>query len=284
MQRNHVQLIGTLVRTPELRYVGNGLPATTITVGGNKTVCDASGEIRSIAFYQNVELLGEVAERIAQCAAGTGVVVNGRFQNQRWEDDTGSKRSRTVIQGISVDLLDEAFDTERDVKDGIRMLHGSMNTAEIAGHLTKDAEFTYTTNGHALTKFTVAINEHFRDDTGEWQEKTSFVNVALWNDTAEQHQHLEKGSSVLVSGTLEVEVWAKDGQPRSNVSLNALTVRVLQALPASEGGADTSKGASTATQQGRTRGTQVASKQTAVGTARAARPPRREVRGSTTAR
>ncbi|WP_077210092.1 single-stranded DNA-binding protein [Corynebacterium phoceense] len=41
----------------------------------------------------------------------------------------------------------------------------------IAGGLTRDAELRFTSSGQAVTNFTLAQSDRYKDDQGEWQTK-----------------------------------------------------------------------------------------------------------------
>jgi single-strand DNA-binding protein len=58
----------------------------------------------------------------------------------------------------------------------------------------------------------LAVNRRYQVN-GEWQDQTSFMNVVLWEQLAENAAaSLTKGTRVLVSGRLEIrEYEARDG-------------------------------------------------------------------------
>ncbi len=47
-----------------------------------------------------------------------------------------------------------------------------MNKVILIGHLGKDPEMSYTPNGLAVTKFSIAVNRYSKSQSGERQEET----------------------------------------------------------------------------------------------------------------
>lgn len=87
------------------------------------------------------------------------------------------------------------------------------NRAIIAGNLTRDPELRYTVNKKAYARFTVAVNNRWRNANGEMQDSTDYISVVAWNNTAENvGKYLKKGSPVLIEGRIRTGSYdAKDG-------------------------------------------------------------------------
>ena len=87
------------------------------------------------------------------------------------------------------------------------------NRAIIAGNLTRDPEVRYTVNKKAYARFTVAVNNRYKDANGELQESTDYINVVAWGNNAEvTGKYLKKGSPVLIEGRIQTGSYdAKDG-------------------------------------------------------------------------
>ncbi|HVB41034.1 MAG TPA: single-stranded DNA-binding protein [Terriglobales bacterium] len=85
----------------------------------------------------------------------------------------------------------------------------SVNKVILLGRLGKDPELKYTPSGQAVTKFSLATSERWKDkNSGEFQEKTEWHNIVLWAKMAETAaQYLTKGSSVYVEGRLQTRSW-----------------------------------------------------------------------------
>lgn len=93
----------------------------------------------------------------------------------------------------------------------------SVNKVILVGNLGKDPEIKYTQSGTAVASITVATSENYKDkQSGEWQEKTEWHNVVLWQRLAEiAGEYLKKGSKVYIEGRLQTRSWEdKQGQKR----------------------------------------------------------------------
>jgi single-strand DNA-binding protein len=92
----------------------------------------------------------------------------------------------------------------------------------ITGNITRDPELRYLTSGTALATFGVAVNRRYMKDN-EWQEATSFFDVIVWRDLADNaSESLAKGDRVIVTGRLEQRTWETDeGDKRSKVEIVA---------------------------------------------------------------
>ena len=105
----------------------------------------------------------------------------------------------------------------------------SVNKVILVGNLGRDPELRYTQGGSAVTNFTLATNEKWRDKEGNNQERTEWHRIVVWGRSAENcAQYLQKGSSVFIEGRLQTREWEdKDGNKRSTTEINALSVQFL---------------------------------------------------------
>ena len=104
----------------------------------------------------------------------------------------------------------------------------SYNRVILVGNLTRDPELRYIPSGTAVTDIGLAINDRRKDQSGNWIEETTFVEVTLWARTAEVVcEYLSKGSSVLIEGRLKFETWEKDGQKRSKLKVIGERLQML---------------------------------------------------------
>jgi len=84
----------------------------------------------------------------------------------------------------------------------------SVNKVILLGNLGKDPEVKYTPQGTAVAKITVATNERYKDKEGQWQDRTEWHNVVLWQRLAEiAGEYLKKGSKVYIEGKLQTRSW-----------------------------------------------------------------------------
>ncbi len=110
----------------------------------------------------------------------------------------------------------------------------SFNTIMIMGNLGRDPELSYTPQGTAVCKFTVATNERRRDKAGEQQDITTWFRVTVWGKQAENvSKYLSKGRKVFVQGRLHVEEWTdREGKARQSLEVNASDVQFIDSAGA----------------------------------------------------
>ena len=84
----------------------------------------------------------------------------------------------------------------------------SVNKVILLGNLGKDPEVKYTPSGTPVAKLALATNERFKDKDGQWQDRTEWHNVVVWQRLAEiAGEYLKKGSKVYIEGRLQTRSW-----------------------------------------------------------------------------
>jgi single-strand DNA-binding protein len=120
----------------------------------------------------------------------------------------------------------------------------SLNQVTLMGNLTRDPELRQTPNGQNVTNFSLALNRSYKDQSGEWQEVTDYIDIVCWGPLAERvAQYLSKGRRCLVQGRLQSRSWEQDGQKRNKVEVLASDVTFLDSRGSDEGGSDNGGGA-----------------------------------------
>lgn len=105
-----------------------------------------------------------------------------------------------------------------------------INKVIIIGNLGQDPETRYMPSGSAVTNFTVATNESWKDkQTGEQKERTEWHRVSMFNRLAEvAAEYLRKGSQVYIEGKLRTRKWqGKDGNDRYTTEIIADEMQML---------------------------------------------------------
>ena len=70
----------------------------------------------------------------------------------------------------------------------------SVNKVILIGNLGKDPEVKFTPQGTPVAKITLATNERFKDKDGQWQDRTEWHNVVLWQRAGRDCRRIcEKG-------------------------------------------------------------------------------------------
>jgi single-strand DNA-binding protein len=84
----------------------------------------------------------------------------------------------------------------------------SVNKVILIGNLGKDPEVKYTPSGTPVAKLTLATNERYKAKDGQWQDRTEWHNIVLWQRLAEiAGEYLKKGSKVYIEGKLQTRSW-----------------------------------------------------------------------------
>ncbi len=100
----------------------------------------------------------------------------------------------------------------------------NLNTVTVVGNVTRDPEMRYTPGGQPRCNIGIAVNRSWMNrQTNEWEERTSFFNVVVWGDMADNVSHsITKGTRVVITGRLEQRSWETDqGEKRSVVEIVA---------------------------------------------------------------
>jgi len=119
----------------------------------------------------------------------------------------------------------------------------SVNQVILLGNLTRDPELRQIPSGQSVCSFSLALNRAYKDQSGEWQEATDFIDVVAWGPLGERvSQYLTKGRRCLVQGRLQSRSWEQDGQKRSKVEVLASDVTFLDGRGDDNGGASASSG------------------------------------------
>lgn len=104
---NKVILVGNLTRDVELKYFpsGNGCVAT-LGLAVNRKVKKQDGSQIDDTCFIDAKVYGRTAEVANQyLRKGSKVLIEGRIAQENWEQN-GQKRSKHIIQGESIQMLD----------------------------------------------------------------------------------------------------------------------------------------------------------------------------------
>jgi single-strand DNA-binding protein len=114
-----------------------------------------------------------------------------------------------------------------------------INKVILVGNLGKDPETRYMPNGKAVTNFSIATSESWKDkQTGEQREQTEWHNIVMYDRLAEiAAEYLKKGSQVYVEGKLRTRKWQdKEGRDRYTTEINANEMQMLGGRAGGGGG------------------------------------------------
>ena len=84
----------------------------------------------------------------------------------------------------------------------------SVNKVILIGNLGKDPEVKYTPSGMAVARFSIATNERTKDKEGNWNDRTEWHNIVLFDRKAEvAGEYLKKGRTVYIEGSIRTNSW-----------------------------------------------------------------------------
>jgi single-strand DNA-binding protein len=110
----------------------------------------------------------------------------------------------------------------------------NLNKVQIAGRLTRDPEVRFTTSGTAISDISLAVSRFWKNDKGESQEETDFIDVTAFGRSAEIiEKHLHKGSPIFVEGRLKLDQWddKQTGAKRSKLKVIAKSMQFVGPKP-----------------------------------------------------
>jgi single-strand DNA-binding protein len=105
----------------------------------------------------------------------------------------------------------------------------SLNSVCLLGHLTRNPEVRYSSNGTPVAALGLAVNNRIKRSDDNWQDDPCFVDVVVFGNQAEAcAKYLNKGDPVLLEGRLQYRTWQdQQGQKRSKHEVVALRVQFL---------------------------------------------------------
>ena len=104
----------------------------------------------------------------------------------------------------------------------------SVNKVILIGNVCEDPLCKFMPNGEAVTTFSLATNERWKDkNTGQQQEKAEFHRLVFYRRLAEiAGEYLRKGAKVYIEGKLQTRKWEKEGQNHytTEIIVNEMTM------------------------------------------------------------
>ena len=106
----------------------------------------------------------------------------------------------------------------------------AVNKVILVGNLGGDPETRYMPNGDAVTNFSLATTDRWKDkNTGENKDATEWHRIVIYGKLAEiAGQYLKKGSQIYLEGKLRTRKWQdKSGQDRYTTEISADQMQML---------------------------------------------------------
>jgi single-strand DNA-binding protein len=93
----------------------------------------------------------------------------------------------------------------------------SVNCATLLGNVGKDPEIRALPSGTKVANFSLATTERYKDQQGNWQDRTEWHNLVAYARLADvTEKYVKKGTQLYVEGKIETHSWddRKSGEKR----------------------------------------------------------------------
>lgn len=112
---NKVILVGTLVRDPEIRYIGSGAGVTKFRIAVNPNKRDAKPEDTLFIDIVAWDKLAETCNTYLK--KGMSCLVDGRLSIRQYDDKEGNKRQATEVVINAMQMLGSPRDRQESSGD-----------------------------------------------------------------------------------------------------------------------------------------------------------------------
>ena len=113
----------------------------------------------------------------------------------------------------------------------------SVNKVFLLGNVGKDPEIRSTGGGTMVANFGLATTERYKDQQGNWQDRTEWHNVVAYARLAEiVRDYVKKGSKLFVEGRITTRNWDDKEHAGRKVYRTEIIVNDLSLLSGREEG------------------------------------------------
>ena len=135
---NHVFLIGTLGRDPEIIYIEGNIPVAKFPLATTESFKDKKGISVPQTEWHHIVLWRGLAElAVKYLHKGSLVHIEGSLRTRSWEDKDKNKRSITEVIASNLVMLDKRGTEIKSEFENIQTQHND-NQASIAPTLVND--------------------------------------------------------------------------------------------------------------------------------------------------
>lgn len=110
---NSINIIGTLTRDIELKYLPSGTVVGTFAIAVNQDYKKQDGtKVEKVSFF-DIKMIGKQAETVNQFFhKGSRIAINGELEQETWTTQDGSNRSRVIIKMKEFSFIDRKTDNQ----------------------------------------------------------------------------------------------------------------------------------------------------------------------------
>lgn len=104
-----------------------------------------------------------------------------------------------------------------------------LNDVKIFGRVVRDAMMKETSTGTKICEFSIANNQTYKDEKGEYAQIAHFFPLTIYGTYAEKMlPHLKKGQRVIIEGWLKQNRWVNsDGKSRSTTAIGVRKIHII---------------------------------------------------------
>lgn len=105
---NSVNIIGTMTRSLELKYLPSGIAVGSFAIAVNQDYKKQDGtKVEKTSFF-DVKVIGKQSEIINQYfSKGSRIGITGELEQETWQDNQGQNRSKVVIKLEKFSFIDK---------------------------------------------------------------------------------------------------------------------------------------------------------------------------------
>lgn len=95
----------------------------------------------------------------------------------------------------------------------------SINRVNLLGNIGKDVEVKQLQSGSKYARTSLATEESYKDNSGEWQNSTTWHNLIFWNKIGERAiAEISKGKKIWLEGKISNRSWETDGGEKKSMT------------------------------------------------------------------
>lgn len=152
---NNINIIGTLTRDVELKYLPSSLPVGSFAIAVNQDYKKQDGtKVEKTSFF-DVKVMGKQSDIInTYFHKGSRIAISGELDQETWKAQDGTNRSRVVIKLNSFSFIDRKSDNQGNNQPNQQMQnnHKYQYNVQNGNNMINDR------NGHDNNVPTIDIN------------------------------------------------------------------------------------------------------------------------------
>ena len=113
-----------------------------------------------------------------------------------------TKVGRIIQEEINQAVAEVEKEKEEAIKTTKRKENLMIDNVTLVGRITRDPELRYTPQNQAVTTFSLAVNQQFKNANGD--READFINCVIWRQQAENLANwAKKGALIGITGRIQ---------------------------------------------------------------------------------